>query len=404
MEPARRIGRIISGFLAFGLVLATVYAAGALLSPIPALEVVERELDTSALTAGSATIALPEQGASSVALPAGEPRTAGSPDALPIAGIAKLVLAHVAIAEAGLEPGRTGAAITIDQDDLQRLRGLQASGVRTVSVTLAQTWTVRDLLIATLIGSGNNTAELLADAVFGDRDAYLAAAAQWLADNGLAETVVVDATGLNGGSVATARDLGVLAQLTAAQPVLAELLRDRPTSANGVGFDDNAAYAGDLGVIGITNSYTDAAGVCLVMLVPVGDVLVGAAVIGQPGYDAARAAIEALVPSLQEGIRPLPIVEVGDVVGELDADWGRTVELIAVEPITVLAFDAGEVTTRLAVDDRRTVLRGASVGRIVVETPAGEQSARIEAAGAIPEPGIAWRFADPFTVLDRWID
>lgn len=404
MDGGRRIGRAISSFLAVAVVVATVYAAGALLSPIPPLEVEEHALDTTALGAGVSAIALPEQGASAVALPSGEPLTAGSAEPRPIAGIAKLVLAHVVVAEADLEGGRTGTTITIDQDDLQRYRALQASGIRTVSVSLTQSWTMRDLLIATLIGSGNNTAELLAEAVFGDKDAYLAAAAAWLADNDMPDTVVVDATGLNGGSVATARDLAVLAQLTIAQPVLSELLRERPIRAGGVGFDDNAAFARDLGVIGATNTYTDAAGVCLVLLVPVGDTLVGAAIIGLPSYAAANAAVDALVPSLQESIRPLTVVEVGDVVGEFHSDWGRTVDLLAAEAATVLALDLSTVSTRLVIDDRRTVLRGSTVGRLVVETPDGEKSVRVEAAGTIPEPGIGWRFADPFTVLGRWID
>ncbi|MDO8338010.1 MAG: hypothetical protein Q7T15_07120 [Microcella sp.] len=404
MEPARRVARTISSLFALLLVLATVYAAGALLSPIPPLTPLEREFDTTALDAGAASIVLPEAGATAVALPEGEPIAGGSADTLPIAGITKLVLALVAIEEAELEPGRTGPTLVIDQADLQRQRGLQASGIRVVPVSLAESWTVRDLLIATVIGSGNNTAELLAEAVFGTTDAYVERASAWLTENGMPDTVVVDATGLNRANVAPVRDLGVLAQLTAADPVLADLLRERPLTANGARFDDNAAVAPSLGVLGATNSYTDAAGVCFVMLVPVGEVLVGAVMIGQPGYDAANAALQTLVPSIQAGVRPLAVVEVGDVVGELTSDWGRTVDLIAVEPASVLAFDAGEVDTRLVLDERRTVLRGQSVGRLEIETPGGTQSVRVETAGAIAEPGIAWRFADPLTVLDRWIE
>jgi len=126
--------------------------------------------------------------------------------------------------------------------------------------------------------------------------------------------------------------------------------------------------------------------------------------IGQPGYDAANAALQTLVPSIQAGVKPLAIVEVGDVVGELTSDWGRTVDLLAVEPASVLAFDAGRPTPGSSSTKRRTALRGQSVGRLEIETPGGTQSVRIESGGAIAEPGIAWRFADPLTVLDRWIE
>ena len=49
----------------------------------------------------------------------------------------------------------------------------------------------RDLLAATVIGSGNNIAELLMLEVFGGLDAYTAAASSWLDSVGLADTAVV---------------------------------------------------------------------------------------------------------------------------------------------------------------------------------------------------------------------
>ena len=53
--------------------------------------------------------------------------------------------------------------------------------------------------------------------------------------------------------------------------------------------------------------------------------------------------------------------------------------------------------------DARTALRGTTMGRLTVTTPTSEQTIRLETATTITEPGVAWRFADPFTVLDRWL-
>jgi serine-type D-Ala-D-Ala carboxypeptidase (penicillin-binding protein 5/6) len=392
--------RTISSLFALALVLVTVYAAGALLSPIPPLTAELRDL-TSAVP-DAPPIPLPETGASAVALPDGAPITGGSAEPAPIAGLAKLVLALVAIDEAQLAPGAVGPTTTIDAADLQRQRGLQASGVRVVPVAAGETWTTRDLLVASVIGSGNNSAELLAETVFGTVDEYVTAATAWLTENGMPDTVIVDATGLNRANVAPAADLGRLAQLVAADETLSGVLQERPLTAAGQRFDDNAAI-GVEGVLGAANSYTDAAGVCMVMLVPVGEVLVGAVITGQPGYDVANAAAAALVPAIQAGAQPLPIVGVGDVVGELTSDWGRTVDLIAVESATILTFDATEIETSIDLTERRSVLSGTNIGRLEITTSAGTQSVRLESAGAISEPGIAWRFADPLTVLDRWI-
>jgi len=110
------------------------------------------------------------------------------------------------------------------------------------------------------------------------------------------------------------------------------------------------------------------------------------------------------VPSVQGGAAADPGVEIGDVVGELRSEWGRSVDLIALEPATILTLDAAAVEATIEVAERRSVLGGMSIGRLELRTPSGTQSVRVETAGAIGEPGIAWRFADPLTVLDRWLD
>jgi len=63
MEPARRVWRTISSLFALAVVLVTVWAAGALLSPIPPLTAEAAALDLSGARR-STTIALPEQGRS----------------------------------------------------------------------------------------------------------------------------------------------------------------------------------------------------------------------------------------------------------------------------------------------------------------------------------------------------
>ncbi|MGY6499030.1 MAG: hypothetical protein ACXIUP_12470, partial [Microcella sp.] len=207
MGAGRRVGRVISGFMALAVAVGAVYAAGAMLSPIPPLEVVERTIETGGEAA--AALELPEVGASAVVLPTGEPITAGDEGPRPIAGTARLILAHVVLDREPLEVGRTGPALQIDADHVARTRELAAAGIRTVPVFVGEAWTRRDLLVATLLGSGNNLAEFLAIDVFGDLGAYQSAASAWLDANGLTDTQVADVSGINPGTTASAADLAL---------------------------------------------------------------------------------------------------------------------------------------------------------------------------------------------------
>jgi len=400
---ARRARAIVSGVVALAVLGGVVYGAGALLGPLPALASEPRPLNTDEVGATVGDLVLPEGGSTAVSLPFSEPILAGGEAARPMAGVAKLVLAHVALDAEPLGAGRTGEATPIDGATASRYRELVSAGARTVPVLEGQVWTRRDLLGATLIGSGNNTAELLMLEVFGGLDTYTQAARAWLDERGLTDTTVVDATGLGSGNVSTASDLAALAQLTLADATLAELFAERPRRGSaGVTWTDESSFLTDTGAVGLTRTYTDAAGVVLLLVVPVGDSEVALAMLGQPGYAQAEQSARALIASLTDVVQPTTLVSAGAVVGMLQSEWGQSATIIASEAVTVTTLDPSSIEVRLDVPERRTVLEGTTVGQLIVSTPEGEQTSRLVAGGTIAEPGVAWRFADPATVIDRW--
>jgi serine-type D-Ala-D-Ala carboxypeptidase (penicillin-binding protein 5/6) len=402
MTRARRVRSILSGMLALAVVATVVYAAAALLSPVPRLHI-EQTISASLDGRWDAALALPAAGSTAALAAEGLPATAGGSDPRPIAGAAKLVLVSVVLGAEPLTAGETGPAITIDQAAVDRFRTLDSVGARTVAVQFGQSWTRRDLIAATLIGSGNNTAELLMESVFGGLDAYLASARSWLDERGLSNTVVVDSTGLDAGSLSTASDLAQLARLALETPVLAELLSARPDeSSAGVPINDEANFVSELGTVGITRTYTDAAGVCVIMAVPVGDETIIVAMLGQPSYPETEAAAEALVESIREGVRAIEVVRAGEVVALARSQWGQSTELVATESISVSSTHVAGLGIRLEAASRSTIIPGADAGSIVVTAGGIEQVVRLDATSAITEPGVAWRFADPLTVLARW--
>lgn len=402
MSGARRVRRVVSGLIALAVVLGVVYGAAALLTPVPRWHI-EQTLSADADGGWDETLDLPATGSTAVLAGSGSMVEAGEAEPRPIAGMAKLVLAHVVLDAEPLGAGGAGAAITIDQQHIERYRELDAAAARTVAVRFGQTWTRRDLLAATVIGSGNNTAELLVDEVFGGLDAYLAAARTWLDENGLSSTTVVDGTGLDPASLSTAADLARLGALSLENPALAALLESRPrTTQAGAAFADEAAFLRELGTTGLVRTYTDAAGVCVLIAITVGDETIIVAALGQPGYPAAEAALAAVLESVRASVQPVEVVAAGQVVAIARSAWGQETELVATESVTVSSTELDGLGLRLDAASRSTIVRGADAGSLVVEAGGEEQVVRLESTTAITEPGIAWRFADPFTVFERW--
>lgn len=402
VSQARRVRRILSGMLAVAVVVGVVYGAAALLSPLPRLHV-EQTITVAAAAGWGDALALPEAGATALLSQSGSLVSAGSAEPLPIAGAAKLVLAHVVLSTEPLAPGGTGATIVIDQQQVNRFRELDAAGARTVTVRFAETWTRRDLLAATLIGSGNNTAELLVDEVFGGLDAYLTAARDWLDEQGLPSTSIADGTGFDAGSRSTAPELARLGRLTLDNPVLGELLSTRPRQTpGGVSLADEASFLAGQETIGMARTYTDAAGVCVLLAVPVGDETVVVAMLGQPSYPTAEQAMSAIIDGVREAVREVEVVTAGQVVAVARSAWGQSTELIALESVTVSSTELEGLDVRVEAASRSTIVRGADAGSLVVTAAGVEQVVRLESTSAIGEPGVAWRFADPTTVISRW--
>ncbi len=402
MTRRGRAGGIVKGMLAITIVAALAYGAAAMLSPLPRLHV-EQTLSTAIDGGWTQTLSLPDAGSTAVLAESGSAASGGDSEPRPIAGAAKLVLVSVVLDAEPLEPGNTGVATTIDQAAVDRFRALDAVGARTVAVQFGQTLTRRDLIAATLLGSGNNTAELLVDEVFGGLDAYLAAARSWLDEHGLSSTTVTDGTGLDPGSRSTATELAALGRLTLNNPFLADLLDSRPgTTSAGSRFSDEAAFVPELDTIGLVRSYTDAAGVCVVMAIPVGDELIVVASLGQPSYPAAESSMTALITDVRESVRDVEVVSAGQVVAVARSSWGQSTELIATEAVSVSSTTLDGLGARIETSSRSTISRCTDAGSLIVTAGGVEQVVRLEASGTITEPGVAWRFADPVTVFTRW--
>jgi len=400
--------RVVVALVAVVIVVLVVYGAIALLAPLPATG------GTTATAEGTSTQtappALPAAGSSGLTLSTTDaPMVGGSTEPLPIAAAAKVITALVVLETHPLDVGRAGPAIPVTADDFASYATSPAAGTRAIRVVTGDTWTEREALQAVLIASSNNHAEMVARWAFGSLDNYLTAAQQWLTAHELTSIRLADATGLSDQSVGTGADLARVAALAMADPFIAETVTtDQIITTRGAAFENTIAYDAVSGVVGISRSYTDEAGVCLLFALPVtvGEQVVTTygAIIGEPSYDALDSDIVALAGSLPASIAEHVIIADGAVAGTYTTPWGSTANAVSRDAITVVGFtaaagDGAQVVLKPIV----TAAKGAKVGTLTLSTPGGEQSVTLVLDEAVRDPGPIWRLTSPGVVIPAFI-
>ncbi len=416
-RPARFFGILTGTLVILGL---GVYGPATLLGPLPAVTVTP--VAPAAATAPLSPPLLPETGASAVitlaaadatppadASPVAPIAVAGTPEAVPMASVAKVITALVVL-EAMPITDDAGPTITLTPVDYEDFLGYDRAGARTVTVFADEVWTEQEMLQALLLGSSNNHADTLARWAFGSVDAYVTAANTWLDANGLTGTRVVDATGLNEQSAGTATDLARLAAIAAGDPVVSGIIATPATAlASRRGVDNTTEFLSDLGVTGMSRSYTDAGGVSFLFTgtVPTGETTFtfAGAIIGQPDYDTLTSAVTALMGSAVTGVTEVPLLALGTPYASFESAWGDTVTGVVAVQRTQLGWQAvvaGDPV--ITVDPFSTGRAGETVGRVAVQTGSGDSvSSPLELDSALRDPGLGWRLLNPVPVITALI-
>ncbi len=118
----------------------------------------------------------------------------------PIASITKLMTASVAL-DSGIDAGGTGSIVAADD----------VGGAR-LNVFSGTTFTTRDLLAATLVGSANNAANAIARMTGFSRESFVEKMNAYAALLGMTRAHFVDPTGIELGNTANAREVAALAR------------------------------------------------------------------------------------------------------------------------------------------------------------------------------------------------
>ncbi|TFC55686.1 MULTISPECIES: D-alanyl-D-alanine carboxypeptidase family protein [unclassified Cryobacterium] len=391
-------------FAFFG-VLAVILAFGAYLTSTglaPVSSTAATLTEPPALSQAAVEPTWPGQGAGAIGAVGfdGVLGSTGDQASMPIASITKMVTALVILQAKPLTGDEPGPDITFTDDDVDIYYDAIAENGSVAPVSAGQVLSQREAFETMLIPSANNYSVSLAVWAFGSVDAYLVAAADYLAANGLTGTVVADTSGISAQSVSSPADLVAIGKLVMADPALASIVAMPSAVIPTVGTVTNTnKLLGVDGVDGIKTGTTDEAGACLLFAVdvPVGDTsvtLVGV-VLGGDTHSELNESILSLIESVSPGFRTVTLVEAGTPFGTYTTPWGQSAQAVAETSESAVVWSDTPIESTVDVAPVTLGEKGDSVGSVDVTVGTNTVSVPLVLDQTITDPGPFWRWTNP---------
>ncbi|WP_307841800.1 D-alanyl-D-alanine carboxypeptidase [Salinibacterium sp. SWN167] len=393
--------RRIVVFSVAGVVLATAfYLPLTLLAPLD--EVSAQVLAVETPVAAEPELTLPSYGASAIGAldRPGVLAQAGSTDPIPIASITKIITALVVLDAKPLEVDEAGPTITFGQTDVDFYNAQVAQYGSVSPVYDGLQLSQRDAMTVVLLPSANNYAQSLANWAFGSEDAFVAAAAVWLQEQGLENTTLTEPSGIQDTNRSTAADLTELARLAIGNPVIADIVSTSSAEIPGIGAVSNSnALLGIDGVDGIKTGTLVVGWSCLLFSadVTVGDeviTLVGA-VVGGPDHPTINAAIRELIADATAGFSEVEVATDGEEFADYDTPWGDESAAVAASTVKMVVWGEDEISVTVEAVPVRLAESGENAGALHVQIGSDTFEIPLVFSEEIDDPGAWWRLTNP---------
>lgn len=182
----------------------------------------------------------------------------------PTASMAKVIMALAVMKKHPFAFGTSGSSYTITAKDVATYQADAAMDGSVVPVYEGMVLTQYQAMQAMLIPSANNMADMLAEKIFGSKQAYVTYAQDMVRQMGLDQTVIADASGYSPLTRSTPSELVMIGIAALKNPVIADIVAQPQATIPGVGLVKNTnELLGDEGVVGIKTGTTSSAGSCL---------------------------------------------------------------------------------------------------------------------------------------------
>jgi D-alanyl-D-alanine carboxypeptidase (penicillin-binding protein 5/6) len=349
----------------------------------------------------------PAGGESAVALTGfGLVGSSGPARPVPIASLAKVMVALVVLRDHPLRAGQSGSSLTITPGDQALYQSENAVGDSVTPVAAGEHFSELQLLEMLLIPSADNVAPVLARWDAGSDAAFVARMNATAGRLGMGATHYADESGLSAQTVGSALDQLKLAEAAAANPVLMSIVRQPAvTLPDGTTLQNYDTLLGQSGVVGIKTGSTTAAGGCFMLAAdavvkgrPVEVLAVVLAQHSSPLIASALRVSRALISPALAAVRSFTAVPAGTTVAQVVSGWAAPVKVRTTRAVSVLAL-SGE-TVRLSVrltGSGQPALSRSGSAVAVVTAALGDQAVTAPAvtAAAVPPAPLRWR-------LERW--
>ena len=182
----------------------------------------------------------------------------------PTASMAKVITALAVMEKQPLKPGQEGQTYTITRNDIKGLNAYISEGGSVLPILAGMRLTQYQALQRMLIASDNTVADILAERIFGSKEAYLLYVRNMLQRMGFSRTIVADASGFDEATVSTPSELVAIGITALKNPVIARIVAQQQARIPVAGTIKNTnQLLGTNGIIGIKTGTTSKAGSCL---------------------------------------------------------------------------------------------------------------------------------------------
>lgn len=385
--------------------LAAVVAMLQMSRPLPLPVTHAARLSAMRIPGTAAPIPWPVQGQGAVEVPQlGMVLTSGAEQPVPVASLTKIMTAYIILRDHPITPSVQGPEITMSAADQSEAISDENAGDTYVPVLAGEVLTERQLLDGLLVHSANNFADALAKWDAGSIAQFVSKMNAAAVSLGMRGTHYADASGIDPQTVSTAADQLTVATAAMTIPTFVSVVSQPSITLPLAGKIDNyVTQIGSDGIIGVKSGFTDAALGCLVLAaqreVDGRQVLVLAAVTGQPGLDPLDAAADStvnLIDATASSLREVPALAAGQRVASVTVPWSSSpVAGETVSSAEVLVWP-GDTVRRVftAARLRSGEPPGATVGTVEVVVGSEHSTVPVRSVNRLPTAPLAWRLED----------
>lgn len=321
-----------------------------------------------------------------------------------IASMTKLITVLVGLEAAPVEPGTAGPTYTLTEADAALVDEVLAQDGTFAPAPVGLELTTRQILDLILVPSANNYAISYGRWIFGSDEAFLSAANDWIARNGLTSVHIEEAAGLSDNNVATPADIVRLARIALANPVVAEVVSQSRIEIPELGeITTTNRLLGDPGVVGLKTGTTFPNGYSLVAAQHEAfgerDLVAIAVTMDRSDSDARAADTRAVLAAMATTGQQVQLAEKGARIGTVITWTGAEVPLLIDGDLATVIVPPERATRIVELGNIAIGAKGAKAGEIRASLPAGDQTVGIVTGARIEEPGFAWRFTHPRELL-----